>query len=311
MADTDHPHKTVLFGSDAYSPAEIQDKVEKLGVKKARLPRLASFMLAVVAGGSIGLGGMFFSIVLADPTLGFAAQRLLGGVVFTLGLALVMIGGAELFTGNCLIVMAWWNRQIRTTEVLANWALIWVGNFVGALGLVFLVYMSHHTEMNGGAIGAAMLKLAVSKITPDAVTIFFKGILCNILVCLGVWLSYAGRSVADKLAGMVLPVAAFIAAGFEHCVANMYLLPMAWLLAETGHVPAGLDVSAVTLAGIVHNLIPATLGNIVGGAGFVGAIYWAIYRKSLGGLTPLSAPADASAVASAAEPAPRRAPERG
>lgn len=287
MADQIPHSKADYFGSDAYSPAEIQDKVEKLGVKKARMPMLASFMLAVVAGGSIGLGGMFFGIVLADPTLGFAAQRLLGGLVFTLGLALVMIGGAELFTGNCLIVMAWWNRQIRTPEVLCNWALIWIGNLVGALGLVGLVFMSHHTEMNGGAVGAAMLKLAVSKIQPDAVTIFFKGILCNILVCLGVWLSYAGRSVADKLAGMVLPVSAFIAAGFEHCVANMYILPMAWLLSVTGHVPAGMDVSAITLAGIVHNLIPATLGNIVGGAGFVGAVYWLIYRKSLGGLTPL------------------------
>jgi formate/nitrite transporter len=287
MADQMPSMRTEMFGSDAYSPAEIQDKVEKLGVKKARMPALASFMLAVVAGGSIGFGGLFFGIVLADPTLGFAAQRILGGVVFTLGLALVMIGGAELFTGNCLIVMAWWNRQIRTAEVLRNWAIIWIGNLVGAVGLAGLVYLSHHTEMNNGAVGAAMLKLAVSKISPDAFTIFVKGILCNILVCLGVWLSYAGRSVADKLAGMVLPVSAFIAAGFEHCVANMYILPLAWLLSETGHVPAGLDVSAITLAGIAHNLIPATLGNIVGGAGFVGAIYWLIYRKSLGGLTPL------------------------
>jgi formate/nitrite transporter len=287
MADQISYQKTEMFGSDAYSPAEIQDKVEKLGVKKARMPFLASFMLAVVAGGSIGLGGLFFCIVLADPTLGFAAQRLLGGLVFTLGLALVMIGGAELFTGNCLIVMAWWNRQIRTAEVLRNWTIIWLGNLVGALGLVFLVYMSHHTEMNNGLVGVAVLKLAASKIAPDAVAIFFKGILCNILVCLGVWLSYAGRSVADKLAGMVLPVAAFIAAGFEHCVANMYLLPLAYLLKLTGHVPEGLDVSVITLAGIAHNLAAATLGNIVGGAGFVGAIYWLIYRKSLGGLTPL------------------------
>ncbi|MDQ2081350.1 formate/nitrite transporter family protein [Xanthobacteraceae bacterium Astr-EGSB] len=287
MADA--PQETELFGSLAYSPAQIQDKVEKIGVKKARMPFLASFMLSVVAGGSIGLGGMFFCIVLADPTLGFAIQRVLGGVVFSLGLALVMIGGAELFTGNCLIVMAWMNRQIRTSEVVANWTTVWLGNLVGALGLVFMVYMAHHADLGGGLIGAAVLKLAVSKITPDFITIFFKGVLCNILVCLGVWLAYAGRSVADKMAGMVLPVAAFVAAGFEHCVANMYFLPFAWLLAATGQVPAGLDVSAITLAGIVHNLIPATLGNIVGGAGFVGFVYWAIYRKCLGGLSPLPA----------------------
>ncbi|TBW40320.1 formate/nitrite transporter family protein [Siculibacillus lacustris] len=290
MAEKDASQKSEMFGSDAYSPAEIQEKVEKLGVKKARMPFLASFMLAVVAGGSIALGGMFFVIILADATLGFAFQRLFGGIVFALGLALVMIGGAELFTGNCLIVMAWINRQIRTGEVLRNWTVIWLGNLVGALAMVVMVFMAHHTEMNGGAVGAAVLKLAISKITPDTVTIFFKGILCNILVCLGVWLAYAGRSVADKMAGMVLPVAAFVAAGFEHCVANMYFLPLAYVLVETGHVPAGLDVSAITLSGIVHNLIPATLGNIVGGAGGVGLVYWIIYRKALGGLHPLPNP---------------------
>ena len=283
----DNNATTQIFGSDAYSPAEIQDKVEKLGIKKARSPFLAELMLSIVAGGSIGLGGMFFIIVLADATLGFAIQRVLGGTVFTLGLALVMIGGAELFTGNCLIVMAWWNGQIRTGEVLRNWTLVWVGNLIGALGLVFLLYMSHFADLNNGGTGTAILKLAVSKIQPDSVTIFFKGIMCNVLVCLGVWLAYAGRSVSDKMAGMLLPVSAFVAAGFEHCVANMFFLPMAWVLVETGHVPAGMDVSAITALGIVHNLIPATLGNIVGGGGFVGFVYWVIYRKGLGGLTPL------------------------
>ena len=276
-----------MFGSDAYSPAEIQDKVEKLGVKKARSPFLPEFMLSVVAGGSIGLGGMFFLIVLADPTLGFAIQRVLGGTVFTLGLALVMIGGAELFTGNCLIVMAWWNGQIRTGEVLHNWTVVWFGNLVGALGLVFLLYMSHFADLNNGQAGAAILKLAMGKMAPDMVTIFFKGILCNVLVCLGVWLAYAGRSVADKMAGMILPVSCFVAAGFEHCVANMFFLPMAWVLVQTGHVPAGVDVSTITLFNIAHNILPATLGNIVGGGGFVGFVYWVIYRKGLGGLTAL------------------------
>lgn len=276
-----------LLGADAYSPAEIQEKVEKLGVKKARMPFLPEFMLSIVAGGSIGLGGMFFIIVLADPTLGFAFQRLLGGAVFSLGLALVLIGGAELFTGNCLIVMAWCNKQIRTGELLKNWTIVWFGNLVGALGLVLLLYMAHFADLNNRNASAAILTLAAGKMTPDAMTIFVKGILCNVLVCLAVWLAYAGRSVADKMAGMILPVAAFVAAGFEHCVANMLFLPMAWLLVETGHVPAGLDVSVITLANIVHNIIPATLGNIVGGAGFVGLIYWLIYRKGLGGLTPL------------------------
>jgi formate/nitrite transporter len=276
-----------LLGSDAYSPAEIQDKVEKLGVKKAHTPFLPELILAIIAGGSIGLGGMFFCIVLGDPTLGYAAQRLLGGLVFSLGLALVMIAGAELFTGNCLIVMAWANRQISGSEVARNWTIVWVGNLIGALGLVFLLWMCHFQDLNGGNVGAGMVKLAVSKMAPDGITIFFKGVMCNILVCLGVWLAYAGRSVADKIVGMILPVAAFVAAGFEHCIANMMFLPMAWLIVAMGHAPAGVDVSAITFGGIIHNLVFATLGNIVGGAGFVGAVYWLVYRKGLGGLTPL------------------------
>ncbi|KIZ43166.1 formate transporter [Rhodopseudomonas palustris] len=293
-----------MFGSDAYSPAEIQDKVEKLGVKKARMAFLPEFMLSIVAGGSIGLGAMFYIIVAADDSLGFAISHVLGGVVFSLGLAIVMIGGAELFTGNCLIVMAWWNGQIRTGEVLRNWTVVWLGNMVGAFGLVFLLYMSHFSALNNGGTGSAMLKIAVGKVSPDMITIFFKGIMCNLLVCLAVWLAYAGRTVADKMAGMVLPVAAFVAAGFDHCVANMFFLPIAWLLANTGHVPAGMDVSVLTLANIAQNLIAATLGNIVGGAGFVGLIYWAIYRKGLGGLTPLPAKSEASAIrAKTAQPA--------
>lgn len=277
-----------VFGSEAYSPAKIQDKVETLGVKKARMPLLPEFVLSVVGGGSIGLGGMFFCIVLGDPQLSYAVQRVMGGVVFTLGLALVMIAGAELFTGNCLIVMAWANRQISTLEVAKNWTVVWVGNLVGALGLVFLLWMCHFPDLNGGNVGLGLLKLAVSKVSPDSTTIFFKGIMCNILVCLGVWLAYAGRSVSDKIAGMLLPVAAFVAAGFEHCIANMMFLPMAWLIVQMGHQPAGLDVSVITLGAIAHNILWATLGNIVGGAGFVGAVYWLIYRKGLGGHSALS-----------------------
>ena len=268
--------------SDCFSPQEIEANVEKLGVKKARSPIGASLGQAFLAGIYIGLGGLFFCIVLADATLGFAAQRLLGGLVFSLGLGLVAIAGAELFTGNCLLVMAWFQGQIKAWEVGKNWVIIWVGNLIGALTLVFLVFMSHHYAMNNGEVGNAVVKLAVSKLTPDFTTIFFKGVLCNLLVCLAMWMSYAGRTVADKMIGLALPVTAFIAAGFEHCIANMYLLPLAYVLVQHGHVPAGVDASVVTIPAIVHNLIPATLGNIVGGAGFVGAVYWAIYRKGYG-----------------------------
>ena len=271
-----------IFNLNAYSPAEIQDLVEKIGVKKATLPFLQSSMLAVMAGGSIGLGALYYTIVASDADLSFATIRVVGGIVFSLGLALVLVGGAELFTGNNLIVMAWASGKISTRQVLRNWVIVYCGNFVGSIGLVILVFFSHHLDMNGGRIGLSILNTAVAKISPDLVTLFFKGILCNLLVCLGVWLAYAGRSVTDKIVGLILPVSAFVAAGFEHCVANMYFLPMAWLLTETGKVPADFNASVITIPGIIHNLVPVTLGNIVGGSGFVGFAYWVIYRKELG-----------------------------
>jgi formate/nitrite transporter len=240
-------------------------------------------MLSVMAGGSIGLGALYYIIVASDADLSFATIRVVGGLVFSLGLALVLVGGAELFTGNNLIVMAWASSKISTRQVLRNWTIVYCGNFVGSIGLVILVFFSHHLDMNGGRIGLTILNTAVAKISPDVVTLFFKGILCNVLVCLGVWLAYAGRSVTDKIVGLILPVSAFVAAGFEHCVANMYFLPLAWLLVETNKVPAGFDASVVTIPGIIHNLVPVTLGNIVGGSGFVGLAYWVIYRKGLRG----------------------------
>jgi formate transporter len=271
-----------VFNSNAYSPAEIKEAVEKVGVKKTRLPVLASFMLAIVGGGSIGLGALYDPIVASDAEMSFAAVRMLGGLAFSLGLALVIVGGAELFTGNNLIVMAWASRQVSTREMLRNWLIVYLGNFVGAVGVAVLVLLSHQLEMNGGRIGLTILQTAVAKIQPDVVTLFFKGILCNVLVCLAVWLAYAGRSVADKIVALILPVSAFIAAGFEHCVANMYFLPLAWLLTKASNVPPDFDVSVITLSGIVHNLVPVTLGNIVGGAALVGAVYWSIYRAAFG-----------------------------
>jgi formate/nitrite transporter len=271
-----------IFNLQAYSPAEIKEAVEKVGVKKANLPFLASFMLAIVAGGGVGFGALYYTIVASDPELSFATTRVLGGLVFSLGLALVLIGGAELFTGNNLIVMAWASGKVLTRTMLRNWTIVWLGNLVGALGLLVLVFFSHHLDMNDGRIAQSVLNTAAAKIRPDMLTLFVKGVLCNILVCAAVWLAYAGRSVTDKMVAVILPVSAFIAAGFEHCVANMYFLPLAWLLVKTGHAPATFDASSITIPGIIHNLVPVTLGNIVGGAGFVGAVYWAIYRAAFG-----------------------------
>jgi formate transporter len=283
MSDEAPAPQPPIFNLQAYSPAEIKEAVEKVGVKKANLPFLASFMLAIVAGGSVGFGALYYTIVASDAELSFATIRVLGGLVFSLGLALVLVGGAELFTGNNLIVMAWASGRVSTGTMLRNWTIVWFGNLIGSLGLIVLVFFSHHLDMNDGRIGLSILNTAAGKIRPDMVTLFFKGILCNVLVCGAVWLAYAGRSVTDKIVALILPVSAFIAAGFEHCVANMYFLPLAWLLVQTGHVPANFDVSPITISGILHNLVPVTLGNIVGGAGFVGAVYWAIYRAAFGG----------------------------
>jgi formate transporter len=270
-----------IFNFNAYGPAEIQEAIEKVGVKKTNMPFLPSFMLAVVAGGSIGFGALYYTIVASDPDLSFATVRVVGGLVFSLGLALVIVGGAELFTGNNLIIMAWASGRVSSRQMLRNWAIVYCGNLVGGLGLVVLVLLSHHLDMNGGRIGLSILNTAAAKISPDMLTLFFKGILCNVLVCLGVWLAYAGRSVTDKIVGLILPISAFVAAGFEHCIANMYFLPLAWLQTVTGKVPAGFDASLITIPGMIHNLVPVTLGNIVGGAGLVGFVYWTIYRKDV------------------------------
>lgn len=277
-----HSAPQPTFNFNAYSPAEIQALIETVGVKKVTLPVLPCFMLALVAGGSIGFGALYYCIVASDAALSFAVTRVLGGMVFSLGLAIVMIGGAELFTGNNLIVMAWASGKIPTAAVLRNWLIVYIGNFVGAAGLAVMVVFSHHFDMNGGRIGLTVLTTAAAKISPDVVTLFVKGVLCNLLVCLGVWLAYAGRSVTDKIAALILPISAFVAAGFEHCVANMYFFSVAWLMTAMEMSPPGFDGSIITAAGIVHNLIPVTLGNVVGGSGFVGLVYWAIYQKGLG-----------------------------
>jgi formate/nitrite transporter len=282
MADRTSPPQPPIFNLNAYSPAEIKEAVEKVGAKKANLPFLASLMLAVIAGGSIGLGALYYTVIVSDAELTFAAARMMGGLAFSLGLVIILIGGAELFTGNNLIVMAWASGHVSTKGMLRNWLIVYFGNLIGAVGLVGLVFFSHHLDTNGGRVGLSILNTASAKIQPDAITLFFKGVLCNLLVCLAVWLAYAGRSVTDKVVAAVFPVSAFIAAGFEHCIANMYFLPLAWLMTRTGNVPPDFDASVITMTGIVHNLVPVTLGNIAGGAGLVGAMYWMIYRTAFG-----------------------------
>jgi formate/nitrite transporter len=267
---------TEIFGFDAYAPKELAERVESLGVAKARLPLVSQIALGVLAGGFIGLGALYFTLVTSDANLGFAASRVLGGLTFSLGLILVVVAGAELFTGNNLLVLAWASRRITTRELLRNWLIIYLANFIGALGLVVLVFLSNHWQMNGSAVAMHAVKIAAAKAALPFWEAFFKGILCNILVCLAVWLALAGRSVVDKIFAIVFPISAFVAAGFEHSVANMYFIPLGILLKE--QVPIG-GAENLSWLGLGSNLLPVTLGNIVGGGAMVALVYYLIYRR--------------------------------
>ncbi len=266
-----------IFGSDAFSPREVAERIETIGVAKARLPLPTMVMLGVLAGAFIGLGALYYVIVAADPGLGFAAKRVLGGVVFSLGLVLVIVAGAELFTGNNLLAMAWADGRISTRELLRNWAIVCASNFVGAAGLAVIVFLSGHTEMNGGLVAQQYLKIASAKCSLPPLRAFFNGVLCNVLVCLAVWLATAGRSVVDRIFAIVLPISAFVAAGFEHSIANMYIVPLGMMLESAGVTAP--DVTPFGWSGLLHNLVPVICGNLVGGSVLVGLIYHVIYVR--------------------------------
>jgi formate transporter len=284
-----------LYGLDAYAPAEIARRIETVGVTKARLAMLPLLMLGLLAGTFIGLGALLFTLVKSDPTLGFATSAVLGGLVFSLGLVLVVVAGAELFTGNNLLAMAWADGQITSAQVLRNWALVCLANFVGAAVLAMLVFASGHTDMNGGAIGQQAVKIALSKQNLPWAQAFFRGMLCNVLVCMAVWMAMAGRSVMDKVMAIVPPITAFVMAGFEHSIANMYLMPLAMLVQHFG--PNSAELPLVTWAGMASNLVSVIAGNLVGGSVLVGLTYHVIYRRNQAKPTALEsaqAPAQAS-----------------
>ena len=269
---------TIRFDFDAFSPAQVAQRVEDSGVAKARMPLLQLAMLGMLAGAFIGLGSLYYVVVASDAQLGFAASRVLGGAVFSLGLVLVVVAGAELFTGNNLLAMAWADGRISTRELLRNWSVVCAANFAGALGLALIVYLSGHADMNGGAIGRTYLAIAAAKSSLSPLAAFFKGVLCNILVCMAVWMSLAGRNVTDKLVAIVFPISAFVAAGFEHSIANMYIIPLGMLLKTTADaVPP--EAAAISVGGLFSNLAPVVLGNIVGGSVLVALVYHVIYRK--------------------------------
>jgi formate transporter len=286
---------------DALLPGEMATRAEYLGVRKAEMPALTMFTLAILAGAFISLGAIFattvsagsMAVTAADGTvayttgLPFGVVRLLSGLVFCLGLILVVVGGAELFTGNNLIVMAWASKKVTTQALLRNWGIVYVGNFVGAIGTAVLMLMSKQYTFGANSIGIAALKTAVSKTSLDFWQALVLGILCNALVCLAVWLTYSARSTIDKIMAIIFPVTAFVAAGFEHSIANMYFVPYGLLIkafdpdfiATIGDKVPGLE-KLTWSAFFLNNLIPVTIGNIIGGAVLVAAVYWSVFLRN-------------------------------
>ena len=257
---------------DAYTPAQIAHRVESAGIAKAALPLVPLATLGVLAGAFIAFGAMFFTLVAGDPTLGFAAKRILGGAVFSLGLILVVVAGAELFTGNNLIVIGWADGKVSTGSLMRNWTIVWSANFVGAAATAVLVHASGILDLGGGDMARAASGIAGAKASLGWFEAIVRGLLCNVLVCLAVWLTMAARDVSGKILAILFPIAAFVALGFEHSVANMYFLPLGWLLGAEG----------VTFAAIAHNLLFVTLGNVIGGGVMVALVYWLIYLSPWG-----------------------------
>ncbi len=255
-------------GADAYAPAEIAKRVEEVGVVKANAPALTLFTLAGLAGAFISLGALFFTVVVTGSTSGFGFTRLVGGLAFCLGLILVVVAGAELFTGNNLVAMAWASRRIHLRALARNWVIVYAGNVAGCLATVVLVWWGGISRLSSGAVGETALGIAEAKAGLSLVEAFARGVLCNALVCLAVWLAMGGRSVVDKIMAIIFPITAFVAIGLEHSIANWFFLPYGMSL--------GADVS---IASAATNLIGVTIGNVVGGTLLVAGVYWVAYLR--------------------------------
>jgi formate/nitrite transporter len=271
---------------DARLPPQMAERAETIGVAKASMDAPRLFVLAVLAGAFIALGAVFATTALAGSSaLPWGPARVLAGVAFSLGLILVVVGGAELFTGNNLIVMAWASGRVSTPALLRNWAIVFVGNFAGAAATALAVCLAGTARGGDGAFGEAAFAIAQAKLALHPVQAVVLGMLGNALVCLAVWLGYSARTTADRILTIVPPISAFVAAGFEHSVANMYFVPYAifvtaldpdWVRA---HPPVGGAAAPTWSAFLVWNLAPVTLGNVIGGAVLVGAVYWFVYLR--------------------------------
>ena len=280
---------------DAWLPPQMASRAEAIGIRKANLDLWSMLTLAILAGAFISAGALFSTTVSAGAAaLPYGVGRLLAGLVFSLGLIMVIVAGAELFTGNNLIVMAWANGKVSTLKLLRNWAIVYLGNFIGAILTVGIMFGAQQYTFSKGLIGVTALNTALTKATLAPSQAFFLGIMCNALVCMAVWLCYSARSTTDRIVSIIFPITAFVAAGFEHSIANMYFVPMGLLIkqfapdsfwAMDSLAKATPVVTQATYANLtwshflINNLIPVTLGNIVGGAVLVGLVYWFAYLR--------------------------------
>jgi formate/nitrite transporter len=270
--------------TEDYPAPEVAQKAEAVGVTKGAGDTLSTILLGILAGVFIGLGAMFCTLVTTDAGFGFGLTKLLGGVAFCLGLILVVVAGAELFTGNCLIVMSWISGRVSLARLLRNWGLVYFANLLGGLSLAGLMFYTYQWTFNGYGVGANALLIANAKVNLSFSSALARGILCNALVCLAIWLCFSARTVTGKILSILFPITAFVAAGFEHSIANMYFIPMGILLVSQPAVLSAAGVTAdgvvnLTWAGFVGNLVPVTIGNIIGGAILVGAVYWLVYLR--------------------------------
>jgi formate transporter FocA len=277
------------FSFDALVPPQMAGKAENVGVSKAQLNSFRMFALAVLAGAFIALGAIFSTTATTGgSSLPYGVVRILAGLTFSLGLILVVVAGAELFTGNNLIVMAWASHKVSTMQLLRNWVVVYIGNFVGSILTAYMMFLSRQYEMSNGAIGLTALNIANAKTGLDFIPALVLGIFCNALVCLAVWLCMSARSTTDRVLAIVPPISAFVAAGFEHSIANMYFIPVG-LFIKAGASDAfwtnigktAADFSNLTWGDFfLANLLPVTIGNIIGGAVMVGLVYWSIYLRT-------------------------------
>lgn len=290
VTSTSQLANTPFIDIDAYAPKMMANRVGQVGISKANMGFLTTLALSILAGVFIALGAQLMMMVTHTATSSFGLNALVGGVVFTMALVLIVITGAELFTGNCLIAMSFFAGKIKSNDLSRNLIIAFIGNFIGALSIVFWIYISAQWTANNYLLGAKIVIAATEKVNMTFGVAFARGVLCNSLVCLGIWLCYSARNNLDKVLSLLWPIACLIACGFEHCVVNMWLIPMAIILKGNRFVMdaverangGALDIANLTFTKgfLVDNLIPVVLGNLFGGIVLVAGVYWFVFLRT-------------------------------